>query len=125
MAKLKKFLKKAGKAAAIAGLVYAASKAGKKKVVKNPSVSKASKNLLGSTYDNIGMLRPEDTSAKARIRSVGRRSLYEDMPVSGEDEMFGLSSEDGAKYGGSAGRVKRSTITGVAVRGFGKALKRK
>ena len=33
--------------------------------------------------------------------------------------------EGGAKKGGSAGRKKRSTITGVAVRGFGRALKRK
>ena len=32
--------------------------------------------------------------------------------------------EGGAKKGGSAGRAKRSTITGVAVRGFGRALKR-
>ena len=31
----------------------------------------------------------------------------------------------GAKKGGSAGRKKRSTITGVAVRGFGRALKGK
>ena len=30
-----------------------------------------------------------------------------------------------AKKGGSAGRKKRSTITGVAVRGFGRALKGK
>ena len=30
-----------------------------------------------------------------------------------------------AKKGGSAGRKKRSTITGVAVRGFGKALRKK
>ena len=33
--------------------------------------------------------------------------------------------EGGAKKGGSAGRKKRSTITGVAVRGFGRALKGK
>ena len=33
--------------------------------------------------------------------------------------------EGGAKKGGSAGRKKRSTITGVAVRGFGRALKSK
>ncbi|MFL3662229.1 MAG: hypothetical protein ACI6PN_10805, partial [Polaribacter sp.] len=33
--------------------------------------------------------------------------------------------EGGAKKGGSAGRAKRSTITGVAVRGFGRALKGK
>ena len=33
--------------------------------------------------------------------------------------------EGEAKKGGSAGRKKRSTITGVAVRGFGRALNRK
>ena len=33
--------------------------------------------------------------------------------------------EGAAKKGGSAGRKKRSTITGVAVRGFGRALKSK
>ena len=38
------------------------------------------------------------------------------------ENMFGAG---GAKKGGSAGRKKRSTITGVAVRGFGRALKGK
>ena len=33
--------------------------------------------------------------------------------------------EGAAKKGGSAGRKKRSTITGVAVRGFGRALRKK
>lgn len=58
-------------------------------------------NAMGPSYDEAGvsMLRPEDTSARARIRSIGRRKMYQNMPVSGEDEMFGLGAMDGAKYG--------------------------
>ena len=37
----------------------------------------------------------------------------------------GVVGDGMAAKGGSAGRKKRSTITGVAVRGFGRALKGK
>ena len=37
----------------------------------------------------------------------------------------GVIGDGYAAKGGSAGRKKRSTITGVAVRGFGRALKSK
>jgi hypothetical protein len=61
----------------------------------------AGESAMDSTYDEAGvkMLRPEDTSARARIRSIGRRKMYQDMPMSGQDEMFGLGAMDGAKYG--------------------------
>jgi len=77
---------------------------------------------VGSTYDQAGvsMLRPEDTSARARIRSIGRRKMYQDMPVSGEDEMFGLGAMDGAKHGKMI-KAKHGTM----VMGRGQGLSRK
>jgi len=75
-----------------------------------------------STYDQAGvsMLRPEDSSARARIRSIGRRQMYQNMPQSGEDEMFGLGSMDGAKYGKMI-KAKNGTM----VMGKGQGLSRK
>lgn len=97
-------------AAIAAGLAaYGASKMLGKKGMGESSA-------MDSTYDEAGvkMLRPEDTSAKARIRSIGRRKMYQDMPVSGQDEMFGLGAMDGAKYGKM---MKAKTGTMVMARG--------
>ena len=84
-------------AAIAAGLAaYGASKMFGKKGIGEKAAS-----AMGPSYDEAGvsMLRPEDTSARARIRSIGRRKMYQDMPMSGQDEMFGLGAMDGAKYG--------------------------
>jgi hypothetical protein len=89
---------------------------------KKLPVSGKDSDSVGSTYDQAGvsMLRPEDTSARARIRSIGRRKMYQDMPVSGEDEMFGLGAMDGAKYGKMI-KAKHGTM----VMGRGQGLSRK
>ena len=121
--KIKKLLKKVGKAALIGGAGYAAMK-GLGKIKSARDTSKQNKAFLeteggdrsdmSTPYENEVSLVP----APRKLTQPKKKNMY-------SPNDFGLGPYDGAKKGGSAGRVKRSTITGVAVRGFGKALKGK
>ena len=126
---LKKTLKKAAKAAALVGGAYLASKyLGNKK-------SKAKSDLAATEDNKDAVIKAVTTPVvKKRTKPImapnswtdayGNKSSTEGMQnEDGSD--FGMGDMDGAKKGGSAGRAKRSTITGVAVRGFGRALKGK
>ncbi len=106
--KLKKGLKKAAKVAVPVGAALLAARALKKRNARNAMMNSATSND-GFSNDFIGKLAPEGP-------------LITDDGFITRNNPFG---EGGAKKGGSAGRKKRSTITGVAVRGFGRALKSK
>ena len=67
-------------------------------------------------------------SASSNDGFINTPNVMPDMPLITDDGFITSNNpfgEGGAKKGGSAGRKKRSTITGVAVRGFGRALKGK
>jgi hypothetical protein len=100
--KLKKGLKKIAKpAAAIGGALALANALKKRKQMKTYLQEEGGdrSSILGPLQDNSFL--PDDGF-------ITRNNPY---------------GEGAAKKGGSAGRKKRSTITGVAVRGFGRALK--
>jgi len=106
--KIKKGLKKVAKAVVPVGAALLAAKALKKRNARKSMMNSATSND-GFSNDFIGKLAPDGP-------------LITDDGFITKDNPYG---EGGAKKGGSAGRKKRSTITGVAVRGFGKALKGK
>ena len=106
--KLKKGLKKAAKVAVPVGAALLAARALKKRNARNAMINSADANA-GFSNDFIGKLAPEGP-------------LITDDGFITRNNPYG---EGAAKKGGSAGRKKRSTITGVAVRGFGRALKSK
>ena len=111
--KLKKGLKKVAKAAVPISAAVLAARALKKRK-RNAAID------MGIDVANA---------------DIGSDMLSSDMLSSGKVDSFlpddgfitvnNPYGEGGAKKGGSAGRAKRSTITGVAVRGFGRALKGK
>ena len=105
--KLKKGLKKAAKVAVPVGAALLAARALKKRNARNAMMNSATSND-GFSNDFIGKLAPEG-------------------PLIMNDGFIkpGVIGDGYAAKGGSAGRKKRSTITGVAVRGFGRALKSK
>ena len=105
--KLKKGLKKAAKVAVPVGAALLAARALKKRNARNAMMNSADANA-GFSNDFIGKLAPEG-------------------PLIMNDGFIkpGVIGDGYAAKGGSAGRKKRSTITGVAVRGFGRALKSK
>ena len=105
--KLKKGLKKVAKAVVPVGAALLAARALKKRNARNAMMDSANSND-GFSNDFIGKLAPEG-------------------PLIMNDGFIkpGVIGDGYAAKGGSAGRKKRSTITGVAVRGFGRALKSK
>ena len=104
--KLKKGLKKAAKVAVPVGAALLAARALKKRNARNA--------MMNSATSNDGFAAP--------IGPLQDNSFLPDDGFITRNNPYG---EGGAKKGGSAGRKKRSTITGVAVRGFGRALNRK
>jgi hypothetical protein len=104
--KLKKGLKKAAKIAVPVGAALLAARALKKRNARNA--------MMNSATSNDGFAAP--------IGPLQDNSFLPDDGFITRNNPYG---EGGAKKGGSAGRKKRSTITGVAVRGFGRALKSK
>ena len=95
MAKLKKLLKKAGKAAALGAALYGATKLGRKRATDAPGNAMAkAKRLM--------------TSDNAYLDDTMPGNLSPDM---GRTEDFGIM---GYKKGGR--------VTGIAKRGFGRAL---
>jgi|TARA_R110002050_G_scaffold295405_1_gene454202 hypothetical protein len=104
--KLKKGLKKAAKVAVPVGAALLAARALKKRNARNA--------MMNSATSNDGFAAP--------IGPLQDNSFLPDDGFITRNNPYG---EGGAKKGGSAGRKKRSTITGVAVRGFGRALKSK
>jgi hypothetical protein len=106
--KLKKGLKKAAKVAVPVGAALLAARALKKRNARNA--------MMNSATSNDGFINAP------KIMQMQDTPLITDDGFITRNNPFG---EGGAKKGGSAGRKKRSTITGVAVRGFGRALKGK
>jgi hypothetical protein len=104
--KLKKGLKKAAKVAVPVGAALLAARALKKRNARNA--------MMNSATSNDGFAAP--------IGPLQDNSFLPDDGFITRNNPYG---EGAAKKGGSAGRKKRSTITGVAVRGFGRALKSK
>ena len=108
--KLKKGLKKAAKVAVPVGAALLAARALKKRNARNArnAMMNSATSNDGFSNDFIGKLAPEG-------------------PLIMNDGFIkpGVIGDGYAAKGGSAGRKKRSTITGVAVRGFGRALKSK
>ena len=104
--KLKKGLKKVAKAVVPVGAALLAARALKKRNARNA--------MMNSATSNDGFAAP--------IGPLQDNSFLPDDGFITRNNPYG---EGGAKKGGSAGRKKRSTITGVAVRGFGRALKGK
>jgi len=104
--KLKKGLKKAAKVAVPVGAALLAARALKKRNARNA--------MMNSATSNDGFAAP--------IGPLQDNSFLPDDGFITRNNPYG---EGAAKKGGSAGRKKRSTITGVAVRGFGRALNSK
>ena len=104
--KLKKGLKKVAKAVVPVGAALLAARALKKRNARNA--------MMNSATSNDGFAAP-----------IGELQDNSFLPDDGFITRNNSMGEGGAKKGGSAGRKKRSTITGVAVRGFGRALKGK
>ena len=108
MAKIKKKIKKALK---MAVPIIGAAMAGK------ALMGRRNRNaMINSATSNDGFINAP------KIMQMPDTPLITDDGFITRNNPFG---EGGAKKGGSAGRKKRSTITGVAVRGFGKALRKK
>jgi hypothetical protein len=108
MAKIKKKIKKALK---MAVPIIGAAMAGK------ALMGRRNRNaMINSATSNDGFINAP------KIMQMPDTPLITDDGFITRNNPFG---EGGAKKGGSAGRKKRSTITGVAVRGFGRALKGK
>ena len=106
--KLKKFLKKAGKAAAVAAALYGATKLGRKRATDAPGdAAAAAKKLLTSDRAYTGGTYEDPIMTGGVGVKSGRTPLFNDY--------------FGAKKGGRA--VKRGT--GIAKRGFGRAFKGK
>ena len=106
--KLKKGLKKVAKAAVPIGAAVLAARALKKRK-RNAAID------MGIDVANADI--GSDMLSSGQVDSF--------LPDDGFITVNNPYGEGGAKKGGSAGRAKRSTITGVAVRGFGRALKGK
>mgnify|MGYP005994476041 FL=1 len=104
--KLGKKLRKAAKAVVPVGAALLAARALKKRNARNA--------MMNSATSNDGFAAP--------IGPLQDNSFLPDDGFITRNNPYG---EGGAKKGGSAGRKKRSTITGVAVRGFGRALRKK
>ena len=98
MAKLKKLLKKAGKAAALGAALYGATKLGRKRATDAPGNAMAKAKRL-KTYDNAYL---DNTMPGNLSPDMGYRSKPEDL--------------------GMMGYKKGGRVTGIAKRGFGRAL---
>ena len=107
--KLKKFLKKAGKAAAVAAALYGATKLGRKRATDAPGdAAAAAKKLLtsdraytGGTYEDPIM------TGGVGVKQSPRRRWNQDQSMTDNDPFI-------YKKGGR--------VTGIAKRGFGRAL---
>ena len=85
----------------------------------------AGKALMGRRNRNRQMKEYLANEGGDRSSILGPLQKDSFLPSDGFITDINPYGEGAAKKGGSAGRKKRSTITGVAVRGFGRALKRK
>jgi len=106
--KLKKGLKKVAKAVVPVGAALLAAR--------------ALKNRKRNAAIDVGI---NAANADKGSDMLSPRQVNSFLPDDGFISVDNPYGEGGAKKGGSAGRKKRSTITGVAVRGFGRALKGK
>ena len=119
--KLKKFLKKAGKAAAVAAALYGATKLGRKRATDAPGNKlAAAKKLLTSNPAYSDQSMPAHLSRTAGVTGPAVDYLQSDDPMK---HQFGLKGGGIAKRGMGAafkkgGRVKSM---GIAKRGGGAA----
>ena len=109
--KLKKLLKKVGKAALIGGALYGATKLGRKRATDLPGNAMAKAKRLMTSDDAY---------------TLGRRS--DGMDLSGAIHRGGVlphGYEDTPTWAAKGGRIgarKGGHVTGAAKRGFGRAL---
>jgi hypothetical protein len=85
----------------------------------------AGKALMGRRNRNRQMNEYLSTEGGDKSSILGPLQDNSFLPSDGFVTDVNPFGAGGAKKGGSAGRKKRSTITGVAVRGFGRALRGK
>ena len=85
----------------------------------------AGKALMGARNRNRQMKDYLSTEGGNRSSILGPLQDNSFLPDDGFITRNNPYGEGAAKKGGSAGRKKRSTITGVVVRGFGRALRKK
>ena len=108
--KLKKFLKKAAKAALIGGALYGATKLGRRRATDAPGNALAKAKQL-MTSQSQGALHPyEDMIRHGGVGVKHGRLDYDTVPI----PRHSTQMQWGAKKGGRA--------TGIAKRGFGRAL---
>ena len=117
--KLKKFLKKAGKAAAVAAALYGATKLGRKRATDAPGNAAAvAKKLLTSDRAYTGGTYEDP------IMTGGVGTKFDRIPI-GDPHRFRYPNYKGggiAKRGMGAAFKKGGHVTGIAKRGFGRAL---
>ena len=102
--KFKKLLKKAGKAALIAGALYGATKLGKRGLKGN----------VEKTAAMEGITKP----FKHDLESYTPKKVFKHAPYDvTQDKSF-----QGAAKGGRIGAKHGGSVTGIAKRGFGRAL---
>jgi len=108
--KLKKFLKKAAKAALIGGALYGATKLGRRRATDSPGNALAKAKQL-MTSQSQGALHPyEDMIRHGGVGVKHQPKIWTGNQTMSGDNMWRYPS----KKGGS--------VTGVAKRGFGRAL---
>ena len=109
MGKLKKILKKAGKAAAIGAALYGATKLGRRRATNKPgnAFAKARKAMTSdAAYGNAPY-----------VDAIRRQKTITPL----EETLFDRDDVRGGPYSFKKG----GRVTGCAKRGFGRALKRK
>jgi len=111
--KLKKGLKKAAPIIALAGAAALAGRKGRAaKAMQNSVTADMDRSMVPMSKRMVQGLKFPASTNLSGMNEIAARGSIDDK-------------NDYYKKGGSAGRKKRSTITGVAVRGFGRALKSK
>ena len=106
MAKLKKLLKKAGKAAALGAALYGATKLGRKRATDAPGNAMAKARRLMTSDD-------------AYLDDTMPGNLSSDM---GSGNRTGIRVEDPHRFRYPMNFKKGGRVTGIAKRGFGRAL---
>ena len=124
MGKLKKILKKAGKAAAIGAALYGVTKLGRRRATDKPgnAFAKARKAMTSdAAYGNapyVDAIRRQKTiTPPVNKRKEWRHGIKKDKPSGLYNYTPNKTLEETFKKGGR--------VTGCAKRGFGRALKRK
>ena len=113
--KLKKLLKKAGKAALIGGALYGATKLGRRRATDAPGNALAKAKQLMTQKMAYNTRETEPSYGDAILRGV--RGVKH-QPKIWTGKQYGPNEDDMWRYPSKKG----GSVTGVAKRGFGRAL---